>query len=96
MLTKSIAIDYASDGIRCNVVCPGVTDTPMLRSHMGNDDLLRTRLKRIPIGRLLTSYEIAKAVAYLSCDDSSGVTGTSIIVDGGYLATAEWEGGSEP
>ena len=96
LLTKSIAIDYASDGIRCNVVCPGVTYTPMLRNHMGNDDLLRTRLKRVPIGRALTPYEIAKTVAYLSCDDSSGVTGTSIIVDGGYLATAEWEGGHEP
>ena len=92
MLTKAIAIDYASDGIRCNVVCPGVTDTSMLRTHMGNDVLLQIRLKRIPIGRMLTSIEIAKTVAYLSCEDSSGITGTSIIIDGGYLATAEWNG----
>lgn len=92
MLTKAIAIDYASDGIRCNVVCPGVTDTSMLRTHMGNDVILQTRLKRIPMGRMLTPIEIAKTVAYLSCDDSSGITGTSIIIDGGYLATAEWNG----
>lgn len=95
LLTKSIAIDYASDGIRCNVVCPGVTYTPMLQSHMGNDDVIRARLKRVPIGRWLTPDEIAKTVAYLSCEDSSGITGTSIVIDGGYTATAEWEGGTD-
>lgn len=92
LLTKSIAIDYASDGIRCNVVCPGVTYTPMLKRHMGSEDVLQARLKRVPIGRSLTPHEIAKAVAYLSCEDSSGITGTSIIIDGGYTATAEWNG----
>lgn len=95
ILTKSIAIDYASDGIRCNLVCPGVTDTPLLRHHMVNEDNLRMRLNRVPIGRLLMPAEIAKVVAYLSCEDSSGITGTSIVIDGGYLATAEWEGGSK-
>lgn len=93
ILTKSIAIDYAVDGIRCNLVCPGVTDTPMLRTHMVNESRLQKRLGRIPMGRLLAPDEIAKAVAYLSCEDSSGITGTSIVIDGGYLATAEWEGG---
>lgn len=92
LLTKSIAIDYAAEGIRCNLVCPGVTYTPMLQSHVGSDDVLRARLKRVPIGRSLSPHEIAKTVAYLSCDDSSGVTGTSIVVDGGYTATAEWNG----
>jgi NAD(P)-dependent dehydrogenase (short-subunit alcohol dehydrogenase family) len=94
MLTKSIAIDYAADGIRCNAVCPGITDTPMLREHMGSDALLDERLRRVPSGRILSPLDIAKTVAYLSCDDSIGVTGTSILIDGGYLATAEWHGGS--
>ena len=94
ILTKSIAIDYAKDGIRCNLVCPGITDTPLLREHMVDEDKIRTRLNRVPIGRILKPNEIAKAVAYLSCEDSSGITGTSIIIDGGYLATAEWDGGS--
>jgi NAD(P)-dependent dehydrogenase (short-subunit alcohol dehydrogenase family) len=93
MLTKSIAIDYAVDGIRCNAVCPGITDTPMLREHMGSDQLLAERLLRVPAGKILTPLDIARTVAYLSCDDSTGVTGTSILIDGGYLATAEWQGG---
>jgi NAD(P)-dependent dehydrogenase (short-subunit alcohol dehydrogenase family) len=93
MLTKSIAIDYAADGIRCNAVCPGITDTPLLREHMRNDELLQERLQRVPGRRILTPLDIAKTVAYLSCDDSNGVTGTSILIDGGYLATAEWKGG---
>ena len=93
MLTKSIAVDYATEGIRCNAVCPGITDTPLLREHMGNEESLHERLKRVPSGRILSPLDIAKTVAYLSCEDSSGVTGTSILIDGGYLATAEWEGG---
>jgi len=93
MLTKSIAIDYASDGIRCNTVCPGITDTPMLREHMGGESGIEERLHRVPAGRILQPREIASAAAYLCSDDSSGITGTSLIIDGGYLATAEWEGG---
>lgn len=92
MLTKSIAIDYAEDGIRCNAVCPGITDTSLLREHMGSEELLKKRLKRVPSGRILSPRDIAKTVAYLSCEDSNGITGTSILIDGGYLATAEWEG----
>lgn len=93
MLTKSIAVDYAAEGIRCNAVCPGITDTPLLREHMGTEELLTQRLKRVPSGKILLPSDIAKTVGYLSCEDSVGVTGTSIIIDGGYLATAEWEGG---
>ena len=90
MLTKSIAIDYAAEGIRCNAVCPGITDTPMLREHMGSEAIIRERLLRVPGGRILKPFDIAGSVGFLCCDDSSGITGTSLIVDGGYLATAEW------
>lgn len=93
MLTKSIAIDYAAEGIRCNAVCPGITDTPLLREHMGSQELLQQRLQRVPGGRILQPQDIARAVAYLSCEDSDGITGTSLLIDGGYLATAEWKGG---
>ena len=92
-LTKSIAIDYASEGIRCNAVCPGITDTSLLREHVGSEEQLRERLKRVPSGQMLSPGDIAKTVGYLSCEDSVGVTGTSILIDGGYLATAEWKGG---
>jgi NAD(P)-dependent dehydrogenase (short-subunit alcohol dehydrogenase family) len=94
-LTKSIALDYAVDGVRCNCVCPGITDTPMLREHLNKtpdpEATLRDRLRRVPTGVPLSPTDIARTVLYLSCEDSVGVTGTSITIDGGYLAAAEWE-----
>jgi NAD(P)-dependent dehydrogenase (short-subunit alcohol dehydrogenase family) len=94
MLSKSIALDYAADGVRCNCVCPGITDTPMLREHMkmnaDPDAALRERLRRVPIGVPLTPNDIAKSVLYFSCEDSAGITGTTLVVDGGYLTAAEW------
>jgi NAD(P)-dependent dehydrogenase (short-subunit alcohol dehydrogenase family) len=95
MLSKSIALDYAADGVRCNCVCPGITDTPMLREHLNmNADpeaALRERLLRVPMGVPLSPNDIAKAVLYFSCEDSAGITGTTLVVDGGYLTTAEWK-----
>lgn len=94
-LTKSIALDYAADGVRCNCVCPGITDTPMLREHLDKtpdpEATLRNRLRRVPMGVPLSPLHVAKAALYLSCEDSAGVTGTEIVVDAGYLAAAEWE-----
>jgi NAD(P)-dependent dehydrogenase (short-subunit alcohol dehydrogenase family) len=95
LLSKSIALDYAADGVRCNCVCPGITDTPMLREHLNKtpnpEATLNARMRRVPMGVALTPGDIAKAALYLSCEDSAGVTGTSLVVDGGYLAAAEWE-----
>ena len=94
-LSRSIAIDYAADGLRCNCVCPGITDTPMLRYHLSKapdpEALLASRLRRVPMGVAITPADIAKAVLYFSCEDSAGITGASLVVDGGYIATAEWE-----
>ena len=94
-LTRSIALDYAARGLRSNCVCPGITETPSFRHHLKTTpDPLATRAKRlsrVPMGVTMQPRDIAKAVRYLSCEDSSGVTGTSLIVDGGYIATAEWE-----
>jgi NAD(P)-dependent dehydrogenase (short-subunit alcohol dehydrogenase family) len=93
-LSRSIALDYAADGLRCNCICPGITDTPMLREHLSTtldpEATLRERLRRVPIGVALEPRDIAKAVLYLACEDSSGITGTSLVVDGGYIAAAEW------
>lgn len=95
MLSKSIALDYAAAGVRCNCVCPGITDTPMLREHLDKSPdpqaMLRHRLRRVPTGVALTPQDIAKAALYFACEDSAGVTGTTLVVDGGYLAAAEWE-----
>jgi NAD(P)-dependent dehydrogenase (short-subunit alcohol dehydrogenase family) len=93
-LSRSIALDYAADGLRSNCICPGITDTPMLRFHLSRapdpEALLAERLRRVPLGVAMQPRDIAKAALYLSCEDSSGVTGTSLVVDGGYLAAAEW------
>ncbi len=94
-LSRSIALDYAALGLRCNCVCPGITDTPMLREHLNKtpepEATLAKRVRRVPLGAALKPMEIARAVLYLSCEDSAGVTGTALVVDGGYLAAAEWE-----
>ena len=95
MLTKALALDYARFDIRVNCVCPGITDTPLFRYHVSKtpdpEATLASRTARVPLGRFLTPRDIARAVLYLSTDDSSGITGIAHIVDGGYLAAAEWD-----
>jgi NAD(P)-dependent dehydrogenase (short-subunit alcohol dehydrogenase family) len=94
-LTKSIALDYAAAGVRCNCICPGITDTPMLREHLDAtpdpEATLAARLKRVPMGVALTPLDVARSVLFFSCDDSAGVTGASLVIDCGYIAAAEWE-----
>ena len=94
-LTRSIALDYAADGVRCNCVCPGITDTPMLREHLDStpdpEATLNQRLRRVAMGVALTPRDVAKSLLYFSCEDSSGITGTSLTIDCGYLTAAEWE-----
>ncbi len=95
MLTKALALDYARFGIRVNCVCPGITDTPLFRYHVSKtpdpEATLASRAARVPLGRFLTPRDIARAVLYLSTDDSSGITGIAHLVDAGYLAAAEWD-----
>lgn len=94
-LTRSIALDYAAQGIRCNCVSPGITDTPGLRTHLSQypdpDEKLVERLRRVPSGKLLTADQISRAILYFACEDSAGITGTSLVVDGGYTAATEWD-----
>lgn len=94
-LSRSIALDYAADGIRSNCVCPGITDTPMLREHLDAtgdpSGALAERLRRVPLGIALTPLDVARSILFLSCEDSSGVTGTSLTIDCGYLTAAEWD-----
>jgi NAD(P)-dependent dehydrogenase (short-subunit alcohol dehydrogenase family) len=96
-LTRSIALDYAALGLRCNCVCPGITDTPMLREHLhkapDSEAALAQRLRRVPLGAALTPEDVARAILYFACEDSAGITGTSLVIDGGYLAAAEWDTG---
>ena len=94
-LTRTIALDYAADGIRCNCVCPGITDTPGLRAHLAQypdpEKKLAERLRRVPSGKVMLPEQMARAILYFSCEDSAGITGTSLVVDGGYTTAAEWD-----
>jgi NAD(P)-dependent dehydrogenase (short-subunit alcohol dehydrogenase family) len=89
-LTKAIAIDYALDGIRCNCVCPGDMETPMIEQYFdGTDDPVAARAEMeaaYPGKRIAHPREVATAVVYLVSDESSFVNGTPILVDGGLTA----------
>ncbi len=85
LLTRSMGIDYARQGIRVNAICPGPTDTPMLRKAMTSGQLAAFAAS-FPIGRLGQPEEIAKAAVFLASDDASFVTGALLYVDGGQTA----------
>jgi NAD(P)-dependent dehydrogenase (short-subunit alcohol dehydrogenase family) len=66
----------------------------MLREHLGREsssEALRNRLHRVPTGVALKPEDVARSLLFLSCEDSAGITGTSLVIDGGYLTAAEWE-----
>jgi NAD(P)-dependent dehydrogenase (short-subunit alcohol dehydrogenase family) len=87
-LVRTMALDYAAEGIRVNAVLPGATDTPLMWATQQQDDLVRVRAeiaKSVPLGRLARPLEIAQAIAFLLSDDASFVTGTALVVDGGQV-----------
>ena len=90
LLTKAMAIDHGRQGIRVNCICPGDTDTNMLRNEarqLGkSEERFLADSARRPLGRLGRPDEIAQAVLYLASDMSSFVTGAALVVDGGGLA----------
>jgi 2-keto-3-deoxy-L-fuconate dehydrogenase len=87
-LTKSIAADFVTSGVRCNAICPGTVDTPSLHQRLAAsgdyDASLRTFIARQPMGRLGQPAEIAALALYLASDDSQFTTGQCHIVDGGW------------
>ena len=86
IFSKVTATQHAADNIRCNSVHPGPIDTEMLRSAFTDPERRAERLRRVPMGRLGTIDEVTKGVLYLASDDSSYVTGTELVIDGGALA----------
>jgi NAD(P)-dependent dehydrogenase (short-subunit alcohol dehydrogenase family) len=85
-MTREIAVEYARKGIRCNALCPGPIDTPLLAELLSDPARRQRRLVHIPMGRLGQAEELARAALFLASDDSSFMTGTSLIVDGGITA----------
>ncbi len=90
-MTKSVAADFISQGIRCNAICPGTVQSPSLEGRMramGDYDTARTAfIARQPMGRLATAEEISELVVYLASDGSGFTTGTTHLIDGGWTAT---------
>ena len=85
-MTREIAVEYARQGIRCNALCPGPIETPLLTALLSDEEKRQRRFVHIPMGRLGQADELAKAALFLASDDSSFMTGASLIVDGGITA----------
>jgi len=87
-LTQSAALEYATEGIRINSICPAFIETPLLTNAgiTENSDLQKYIIGLHPMKRLGKSEEIAAGFIFLASDDSSFVTGTTLEIDGGYLA----------
>ena len=87
-LTKSIAIDFIKQGIRCNAICPGTVETPSLAERIaaqgGGPEVRQAFIARQPVGRLGTPEEIAALAVYLASDESRFTTGAIHIIDGGW------------
>jgi NAD(P)-dependent dehydrogenase (short-subunit alcohol dehydrogenase family) len=91
LLTKNMALDYAPHGIRVNAVCPGRVATPMPMSRLQPGDDWETLLarwgKNIPLGRVGRPEDIARAILFLASEESSWITGTELVIDGGATIT---------
>ncbi len=98
-LTRQMALDYASEGIRVLAICPGTIDTPLVRAIAAQEpgdveDTLRRYGGSHPIGRIGTGQDIANVVLFLASDKASFMTGEYVCVDGGYMALGAWAGGA--
>ncbi len=85
-MTREIAVVYARQGIRCNALCPGPIMTPLLAKFLSDDAKRNRRLVHIPMGRFGEPTEIANGALFLASDESSWMTGQSLIIDGGITA----------
>jgi NAD(P)-dependent dehydrogenase (short-subunit alcohol dehydrogenase family) len=89
-ITRATAVRYGADGIRCNAVCPGDIDTPLVQAYFDtadDPDALRAQIgAEYPLGRIAQPREIARSVVFLASDDSSFMSGQPLVVDGGLLA----------
>jgi NAD(P)-dependent dehydrogenase (short-subunit alcohol dehydrogenase family) len=86
LFTKSTAIQHAREGIRCNSVHPGPIATDMIKDVLEDQKAWEGRLRRLPMGRAGTADEVAYGVLYLASDESSYVTGSELVIDGGTTA----------
>ena len=87
-MTKSVALDYVTRGVRCNVICPGTVDSPSLHDRLratgDYDAALKAFIARQPMGRIGKPAEIAALAVYLGSDESGFTTGQAHVIDGGW------------
>jgi NAD(P)-dependent dehydrogenase (short-subunit alcohol dehydrogenase family) len=90
-ITRATAVQYGRDGIRCNAICPGDIDTPLVQAYFDAAPDPAARRAEVaaeyPLGRIASPEEIARAVVFLASDDSAYMSGQPLVVDGGLLAT---------
>jgi len=89
-MTKSLALDLATTGIRVNAICPGITATPLvlegIKNHTNPEERRNFLEETVPLHRMADPMEQARAVLFLASDDSSFMTGASLVVDGSWTA----------
>ena len=85
-LTRSLAIDWAEDGVRANCVCPGFVRTAMTEQFLENETFTKAATDRIPMGRIFEASEIASVICFLGSPLAGAVTGTTLPIDGGWTA----------
>ena len=85
-LTKGMGVELATKNIRVNTVAPTFVETPMVKKFFKNKDFKKSVIKNIPLGKVATESDIATAVVYLASDASSMMTGSSLVIDGGWTA----------
>jgi NAD(P)-dependent dehydrogenase (short-subunit alcohol dehydrogenase family) len=92
-LTKMIALQYASQGVRANTIVPGLIDTPRIAQTVAKmysseslDEARQARARQVPVGRMGSAWDIANAAAFLASDAAAYITGTELVIDGGLTA----------
>ena len=84
-LTKAMAFELGPKGIRVNAVAPGFVETPLTRDFLADEKIRTSQIRRMPLGRIMTVEDIMGAIVFLASPASAMVTGTSLVIDGGFL-----------
>ena len=85
-LTRGMALELSNSNIRVNSVCPTFVETPMVKAFFKNKKFKKEVFENIPLGRIAQENDVSTAVAFLAADSSNSITGTSLMVDGGWTA----------